>query len=490
MYLGIRMMFAGFVMLGVAVFFVLNTFVAEIRPSVREATEEVMVDAAHLLAELAADDLAAGTIATGRFAQHALAYQKRAIKATIWGIEKETLDFRVVVTDARGIVQFDSDGKDVGQDFSRWRDVALTLRGEYGARASREENPSYGPPVFYVAAPIKSKDTLIGVLSLGKPMDTIEPFIERSQSRVLKSGGWLLFWSLLIGAGITIWTVHEVRRLARYADAADAGKRAPVPQVRGELGKLARSIASMRERLEGQQHVERYVTALTHELKSPLAAIRASGELLADPMSEADRVRFAGHVVDQSERMQKSVDRLLELTRLEKTQRLDDARPHHANALVLEVVASLRPRAEAARVQLDVVDAEQAIDVSHPAPQVVMDVDLMKLALSNVIENAIAFSPAGGRVVVDALPGADVHNRYVDFRVTDEGPGVESNVLQRIGERFVSTPRPNGAPRSSGLGLAIVKQIVDLHHGSFSLENTGSGARAVLRLPLAANHRL
>ena len=122
MYLGIRMMFAGFVMLGVAVFFVLNTFVAEIRPSVREATEEVMVDAAHLLAELAVDDLASGHINDGRFAERTRAYQKRSIKATIWGIEKETLDFRVVVTDTRGVVQFDTEGKDIGhQSVARCR---------------------------------------------------------------------------------------------------------------------------------------------------------------------------------------------------------------------------------------------------------------------------------------------------------------------------------------------------------------------------------
>ena len=479
MYLGIRMIFAGVVMLGIAVFFVLNTFVAEIRPSVREVTEEVMVDAAHLLAELAVDDLASGHINDGRFAERARAYQKRSIKATIWGIEKETLDFRVVITDARGIVQFDTEGRDVGQDFSRWRDIALTLRGEYGARASREETPDYGPPVFYVAAPIKSKDVLIGVLSLGKPMDTIEPFVERSQSRVLKAGGWLLLWSLLIGAGITIWTVYEVRRLARYAEAVDAGKRVEVPQVRGELGKLARAMASMRTRLEGQQHVERYVTALTHELKSPLAAIRASGELLAEPMSDEDRTRFAGHVVDQSERMRRSVDRLLDLTRLEQTPRLDRSKIENLHELAQTVVTALQSRAAAAGVRIEMVErAEGGMSAR-------MDGELIKLALSNLIDNAIAFSPMGAcvRVMVQASDNAGAND--VEIVVSDEGPGLDASVIGRVGERFVSTARPNGAPKSSGLGLAIVKQIVELHHGSLSLVNTGRGARAVIRMPLA-----
>jgi two-component system, OmpR family, sensor histidine kinase CreC len=473
MYLGIRMMFAGFAMLGIAMFFVLNTFVTEIRPSVREVTEEVMVDAAHLLAELASDDLASGAIANGRFATHVRAYQQRPVNIAIWGIAKETLDFRVYVTDAKGIVQFDSENKDVGQDFSRWRDVALTLRGEYGARATREQSSDYAPTIYYVAAPVKSADQLIGVLTIAKAMDTIEPFIERAEWRVLRSGAWLLLWSLLIGVGITLWTVYEVRRLARYAEDVDAGKRVPVPEVRGELGKLARAMASMRTRLEGQQYVERYVTALTHELKSPLAAIRASGELLNEPMNEADRRKFAGHVVDQSERMQRSVDRLLELTRLEQTQQLPDAQSHDLNGLLQELVDASKSRADAAHVHIDFTPAS-------PPMAVMMDRELIKLAVSNVIENAIAFSPVDAHVRL-SIQG-DATN--VEISVVDAGPGVDAAVLSKVGERFVSTPRPNGAPKSSGLGLAIVKQVMALHRGEFLLVNAAQGARAVLRLPV------
>jgi len=481
MYLGIRMMFAGFLILGIATFFVLDSFVGEIRPSVGEATEELMVDAANLLAELAADDLASGRIADGAFAAAARNYRKRPLNAAIQGIAKETLDFRVLVTDRQGIVRFDSEGSEVGADYSRWRDVALTLRGEYGARASRQQTSPYGPPIYYVSAPILGAATvpgmprpLLGVLSVAKSMDTIEPYIQRSQDRVMRSGGWLLFWSLLIGAGITVWTVYEVRRLAHYAEAVDAGKRVALPEVRGELGKLARAMASMRARLEGQQYVERYVTALTHELKSPLAAVRASGELLREPMADADRERFAGHVVSQSERMQQSVDRLLALTRLEQTQHLDAALPCDLRALAGEVVDSLRPRADAAGVHIELAPAQT------PLAAVTVDADLMRLALTNLVDNAIAFSTRGMRVVVSVGEAVDGGATVL---VDDEGPGIDANVLGRIGERFLSTPRPDGSPRSSGLGLAIVRQIMQLHGGSVALQNRERGARATLTVP-------
>jgi two-component system, OmpR family, sensor histidine kinase CreC len=167
------------------------------------------------------------------------------------------------------------------------------------------------------------------------------------------------------------------------------------------------------------------------------------------------------------------VDRLLELTRLEQTERLDEAKPHDINAIVTETVAALTSRADAAGVGVMV--------VLSPTPVIaMMDRELMKLAVSNVLENAIAFSSRGASVTVTT--------RAVDGRaeivVEDSGAGVAANVLSKIGERFVSTERPNGAPKSSGLGLAIVKQVVELHRGEFSLVNATRGARAILRLPM------
>ena len=143
------------------------------------------------------------------------------------------------------------------------------------------------------------------------------------------------------------------------------------------------------------------------------------------------------------------------------------------------MVTALQSRAAAAGVRIEMVErAEGGMSAR-------MDGELIKLALSNLIDNAIAFSPMGAcvRVMVQASDNAGAND--VEIVVSDEGPGLDASVIGRVGERFVSTARPNGAPKSSGLGLAIVKQIVELHHGSLSLVNTGRGARAVIRMPLA-----
>ncbi|MBW8723491.1 MAG: two-component system sensor histidine kinase CreC, partial [Polaromonas sp.] len=174
MRLGIRLLFGFFLVTGLAAFFVLRVFVAEVKPSVREVMEDMMVDTANILAELASDDVAAGAIAQGRFAGHVRSYARRPVDAQIWGMAKQSLDFRVYVTDAGGKVLFDSENVAVGRDYWQWRDVALTLRGEYGARATREVQQDDRTSVMYVAAPITHDGKTIGVLTVAKPMSTIQ----------------------------------------------------------------------------------------------------------------------------------------------------------------------------------------------------------------------------------------------------------------------------------------------------------------------------
>ena len=128
-------------LVGLAAWFVLTIFVDEVKPGVRQAMEDTLVDTANVLAELAAKDVKTGNIADGDFAQGLSQYQARAnypnkSLADISGIRKQTADYRVYITNARGIVIFDSANLALGQDYSKWNDVYLTLHGKYGVRSS------------------------------------------------------------------------------------------------------------------------------------------------------------------------------------------------------------------------------------------------------------------------------------------------------------------------------------------------------------------
>ena len=452
MHLGIRLLFAVFAIVGLAAFFVLTVFVNEIKPSVAEVMEDLMIDSAHMLAELAANDLANGSINNGSFAQALKAYNGRNPGAQVHGLRKDSVDFRVYVTDDQGVVRFDSENRAIGQDFSKWRDVLLTLKGRYGARTTTETMNEGDTSVFHVAAPIVRDNRTIGVLTLAKATSTVAPFVERAERKILAGGAWLLALSLAVGVAATLWIVSGVRRLARYADAVEAGRRTAVPALPGELGKLARSMSAMRARLEGQHYVESTVRALTHELKSPIAAIRGAGELLREPMNDADRVHFADNVVSQSERMHSTVERLLELSKLEQM-----AAPAQRTLVELSELftrAAENSSAHATRVGISVVCVPTSATV-------VGDAEALQLALDNLLHNAIDFSPCGGVVRLSAGIAGD----FTAIDVSDHGPGFAPFVQEKIGERFISTPRPDGRAKGSGLGLAIARQVAQLHGG-------------------------
>ncbi|HEV7270070.1 two-component system sensor histidine kinase CreC [Pseudoxanthomonas sp.] len=478
MRLGLKLVLGFFLIVGIAAFFVMRVFVNEVKPGVRQAMESTLVDAANMLAEMAADDLKAGRIADGAFAGNVAQAQQRDPKAWVWRFQKRTVDYRVTVTDAQGRVVFDSQGRDVGRDNSRWNDVYRTLRGEYGARSSAEVPGDTTHTVMHVAAPVydpADRSTLIGVLTLSQPNRSIEPFIVASQRSILLQGAWLIGISALIGVVMTWWLMRGIGGLNRYAQAVSAGEPVPPPRPRAdEIGDLGRALETMRRKLQGKAYVEQYVQSLTHEMKSPLAAIRGAAELLQEPLPEADRQRFVRNIRTQEHRLTETIDKLLALAEVEQHGWLQRRERIDAATLADDVVQGLD--AQLTPHGVEVVRAPQAGMWALEG-----DVFLLRRALGNLIDNAVAFSPPAGTVelCVEASEG------QVRFIVRDRGPGVPDYARERVFERFYSLPRPDGGQRSSGLGLPFVREVMRLHGGEATLTNRpDGGAEAVLSLPM------
>jgi len=404
------------------------------------------------------------------------------VDAQFSGLSKQTLDYRVYVTDATGRVVFDSGdtrtgASALGQDFSRWRDVARTLRGEYGARATRELPTDDTSSVMHVAAPVKSHDgRILGVLTVAKPLRTVQPFVDRAERKILISGVWLLGLSLAVGVLVTGWLVWSVRRLRRFALEVQVGERRSPPQLSGELGELATAMEAMRDRLEDRQHLVRTVRALTHELKSPMTAIGAAAELLQDELPSADRQAFAHDIQEQVTRLRVLVERMLELSKLEQRRALEHPQLMELGELAAAVAARAATRARQRGVPLQWSRRESGSQVQG-------DAELLELAIANLMDNAIDFSPSG--CAVELAVWADAEG--VHLRVRDQGPGVEDFALPRLGERFFSTmrPAPLGEPvrKGSGLGLAIVHEVMSLHHGRMRFANAQPGLAAEILLP-------
>ena len=221
MRLGLRLLFAFFLINGLAAFFVLRVFMVEIKPSVRKVTEDTLVETAYLLAAFASDDMANGSLgaspSTSRFARHVQAVAEQPVQIWIWDARKAALDLRVTVTDAQGRVLFDSAGQDVGADYSRWRNISRTLRGEYGARTTRDVAEDEATSVMYVSAPIQVGGQVVGVLTVSKAARAVQNIIDSSEQKMLRGGVLFLLLSAGVGFAITWWLVAQVRKLRSYA---------------------------------------------------------------------------------------------------------------------------------------------------------------------------------------------------------------------------------------------------------------------------------
>jgi two-component system sensor histidine kinase CreC len=219
---------------------------------------------------------------------------------------------------------------------------------------------------------------------------------------------------------------------------------------------------SMRRQLDGREYVQGYVRALTHELKTPIAAIKANAELMQDaPADSAGSSECLVAIGEQTERMAQMVSKMLELTRLEQ----GVGKEHFVNSSLSETLAPVLARfaQEAVRknIQLNVLPLIE-LSASNTSHRIQHDPELIRLAVSNVLDNAISFITNGGVITVT------MNER--EIVVSDNGVGVDAFAFARLGERFFSTARPNGLRSGSGLGLAICRQIMRLHGGSIQFE--------------------
>ncbi|MGK9172497.1 two-component system sensor histidine kinase CreC [Yokenella regensburgei] len=461
MRIGMRLLLGYFLIVAVAAWFVLSIFVQEIKPGVRRATEGTLIDTATLLAELARTDLLSGQPQNGQLAQAFASLSTHAFRADISGIRKVRNEYHVYMTDASGTVVFDSAGKALGKDYSRWNDVWLTLRGKYGARSTPSNADDPESTVMYVAAPITVRGNIIGVVSVGKPNSAIAPVIKRSERRILWASAALLGIALMIGFGIALWINRSISTLTRYADAVTEKTPLPLPSLgSSELRKLAQALESMRQKLEGKNYIEHYVHALTHELKSPLAAIRGAAEILREGPPPEVVNHFTGNILAQNARMQDLVEKLLSQAKLENRQEIAPSQVE-----LSELFAQLANERSA-------ILARKGLTLECQAQQVIATADraLISQALGNLLDNAIDFTPEKGAIYLHA----NDEEGFTVITVSDNGQGIPDYALERIFERFYSLPREDGH-KSSGLGLAFVQEVARLHQGSIRISNRPEG---------------
>jgi two-component system sensor histidine kinase CreC len=441
-----------------------------------EGVEDPLADQATILAAWVGTQMEAKRFEPEELFDAFAGAYSRPLSAQIYTFTKTHVDMRIYITDTVGKVVFDSgDPSRVGEDYSRWRDVHLTLRGEYGTRTSRTNPDDPASTTLYVAAPIIVRGNIAGVLTVAKPITTISRLIESAKPQIVKVVGISAAAAVLLSFLVAAWMSRPIKRLTRYANDVREGKRAPMPSLdRSEIGEMGKAFERMRESLEGKNYVEHYVQTLTHEVKSPLSAIRGAAELLEEERMEPERrARFLANIKSEANRIQDFVERLLELSTLENLKILEKREKVAFCALVKAVL-------EAKEALL----TKRALGILCQIPSnVVVEGEpfLLHQAVSNLVQNAIDFSPAQGRI---ELVG-ETDQQWFVFTVRDHGPGIPDYARKKAFDKFFSLPRPDTNKKSTGLGLNFVREVAVLHKGTVTLENCADGgACATLTLPL------
>lgn len=377
---------------------------------------------------------------------------------------------RVFASDRHDRVIFDSTGRDVGQTY---------VRNMYGGGKLASENYTVANVAvegneLRVFAAVRFQGELLGWVGVGRQLGTVTEGISNARWRLIWSAGVVALVMVVAGWWIAARLAHSLERLTVYArEVRDGRPAAPVVSRAREIAELSRAFEEMRDALEGRQHVERYTQTLAHEVKAPLAAIRGAAELLDEAMPPEQRAKFLSNIRTEAARIQRIIDRLLELSSLEARKQLRQTESVPATRLAAEAADVVRPAAAARGITIKVApDGDSTVRG---------EVVLLREALVNLLQNAVEFSPSGGEVVLTVRPDAG----RIGFAVEDRGPGIPEYALPRVFERFYSLPRPGTEKKSTGLGLALVREIAHLHAGDATLVNRpDGGARAEIWVPV------
>jgi two-component system phosphate regulon sensor histidine kinase PhoR len=276
-------------------------------------------------------------------------------------------------------------------------------------------------------------------------------------------------------------TGEPLEREIRLQPGGERVYRVSAVPIRDEGGGQEGAVLVLRDVTQVRQ-LERmrseFVANVSHELRTPLTSIRGFAETLREGAAEDPQVRarFLGIIIAEANRLQRLLDDLLTLSYVENRQVELKAGRAAVEETAAEVVALLGPLAEAKKLEL-------RLNLSSPLPPVNVHPDYLRQIMVNLVDNAIKYTPRGGKVEI----AARVQGQAVQVEVRDTGIGIPAEALPRLFERFFRVDKARSRELGgTGLGLAIVKHLLERHGGSISVRSApGRGSTFTFTLPTA-----
>lgn len=357
--------------------------------------------------------------------------------------------------------------------------------------------PAPAPGTLIFKAPVRVDGTdpgwAVAGFSQARVQETVDHSLRSTRRRIIVITSLMFVIGTLASLALAVSLTATLAKLAEAAVRVGEGKLGTRIEFQreDEMGLLAGAFNAMAERLQRLDEMKRdFISAVTHELKSPLAAIDSylslmtyESRTISPKDSSPEGVRMKSWIEDLS-RMHAQVSRLsffvtdlLDLAQIERGGFPIKPAPVQLERIANEVVSLLGPLAREHRVNL--------VSRGGSAPAVVADSERIRQVLINLLSNSLKFTPAGGEIAVELLQAPA---GQVTCAVSDTGIGIEAHDLGRIFGKFeqVASARPMArGPKGTGLGLAISKAIIDAHGGRIWVESRpGRGSRFSFTLPV------
>lgn len=384
----------------------------------------------------------------------------------------EDLGGRIVIVDRNGISVADTANLDgPPRDFSTRPEIVAALEGRRAV--GRRPSETLGGELLYVAVPIQSTEGTLGAVRVTYPAAALNDTVRNNWLRL----GLLSLVVLITVTIVGIVLARQVTRPVRLLEAAaqtlaggDLSQRVTPTGGAPELESLGRTFDEMAHRIETLVTAQRaFVADASHQLRTPLTALRLRLENLEDAVPAPDRAAVAV-TISETQRLARLVDGLLAIARAEAGTALPSP---------VDVAAVAHARGDAWRLLTEESGIALEVDASEAAWTEAIPGALEQI-LDNLISNAADASPPGTTITVAvhrSAAGWEIH-------VSDQGPGLTASERERAFDRFYSKGKPG---KGSGLGLAIVRQLVLASHGEIELRAAEGGGLDVV-LQVAAIH--
>ncbi|MFP4375564.1 MAG: ATP-binding protein [Spirochaetales bacterium] len=368
-------------------------------------------------------------------------------------------------------------------EYAAGSEVQAALAGTYGA-ATRVSAGGQISMTLYSALPIERDDVVVGAVLVSQSTFRILQDLYQLRIDLFEIFLWTMLAALVISAFLSLTIAHPIAQLQKRAQEAvdERGRlRAPMPPAKraDEIGGLSRALYTLTARIDHYTTgLENFAADASHELKNPLASIRANAELAADTKDDERRARFLSRIESDVHRALTIINGMRELSHIDaERESVSRCRPA---AVLQELSEQWNKHRDLPRVLLRI-DAE-AVDV-----EVGLSATRMGQIAENLVQNARSFAPAGSEVEVELRRGTGKQEGGVVLTVSDRGPGFGTNEIGRVFDRFYSSRADSD---HLGLGLSIVKAITERAGGTVGAANReGGGALVAVRLERLSERR-